>query len=122
MPHPCQTCGACCARFRVAFHWSETTAFNPDGMPLALTQPLDAHRVSMRGTDCREPHCINLVGTVGGAVSCSQYARRPSPCRELGAAWEHGEPSPQCDRARAAYGLAALTPESWLPAAASQDP
>lgn len=121
MPHPCQTCGACCARFRVAFHWSETTAFNPDGMPLALTQPLDAHRVSMRGTDCREPHCINLVGTVGGAVSCSQYERRPSPCRELGAAWEHGEPSPQCDRARAAYGLPALTPLSWLPAAV-QDP
>ena len=21
--HPCLTCGACCAHFRVSFHWSE---------------------------------------------------------------------------------------------------
>ncbi|WP_133819988.1 YkgJ family cysteine cluster protein [Tahibacter aquaticus] len=113
MPHPCQRCGACCARFRVAFHWSETTAFSAQGMPLELTEPLDAHRVSMRGTDCRQPHCINLAGRVGSEVSCREYARRPSPCRDLAAAWEHGQPSPQCDRARAAYGLAPLTPASW---------
>ncbi|RBD00840.1 YkgJ family cysteine cluster protein, partial [Xanthomonas oryzae pv. oryzae] len=23
MAHPCLTCGACCAYFRVSFHWSE---------------------------------------------------------------------------------------------------
>jgi len=113
--HPCQICGACCARFRVAFHWSETTAYADTGMPVELTEPLDAHRVSMRGTDSRTPHCINLVGAVGSMVSCAHYARRPSPCRDLGAAWEFGEPSPQCDRARAAYGLAPLTRETWEP-------
>ncbi len=84
-------------------------------MPVELTEPLDAHRVSMRGTDSRTPHCINLVGAVGSTVSCAHYARRPAPCRDLGAAWEFGEPSPQCDRARAAYGLAPLTMETWQP-------
>lgn len=113
MSHPCQHCGACCARFRVAFHWSETTDFAPAGMPVELTEPLDAHRVSMRGTDSRTPHCINLAGAVGGEVHCRHYERRPSPCRDLVAAWEFGQPSPQCDRARAAYGLAPLTPETW---------
>jgi len=53
------------------------------------------------------------MGQVGGAVGCSIYAQRPSPCRELQAAWEHGEPSEQCDRARQAYGLALLTPGDW---------
>lgn len=83
-------------------------------MPAELTEPLDAHRVSMRGTNSRAPHCVNLVGAVGGDVHCRHYARRPSPCRDLVAAWEFGQPSPQCDSARAAYGLPALTPESWL--------
>ncbi|MBN8738764.1 MAG: zinc/iron-chelating domain-containing protein [Lysobacterales bacterium 69-70] len=113
MQHPCQRCGACCARFRVAFHWSETTDFDPSGMPVELTEPLDAHRVSMRGTNCRTPRCIGLLGTIGAEVSCGHYLQRPSPCRDLAAAWEHGEPSPQCERARAAYGLAPLTPADW---------
>lgn len=37
--HPCLRCGACCASFRVAFHWSETDA-HPGGItPAALTEP-----------------------------------------------------------------------------------
>ena len=28
-----QRCGACCAAFRVAFHWSEAQPANPDGVP-----------------------------------------------------------------------------------------
>jgi hypothetical protein len=28
--------------------------------------------------------------------------------------WEFGAVSPQCDKARLAHGLAALTPQDWL--------
>lgn len=113
MAHPCLNCGACCAAFRVAFHWSETDAHPQGCVPRAWTGVLDPHRVAMRGTDACEPHCAALVGTVGLDVQCRIYAQRPSPCRELGAAWEQGEASPQCDRARARYGLAPLTQDTW---------
>ena len=117
--HPCLSCGACCASFRVALHWSETDAYPGGGVPSALTEQLDPHRVAMRGTQARTPRCVALQGAVGGPVSCAIYAQRPSPCRELGPAWERGEPSPQCDRARAAYGLPPLAPDTW-PLSASE--
>jgi Fe-S-cluster containining protein len=65
----------------------------------------------MRGTWSDQPHCIALAGTVGEAVSCTIYDARPSPCRDLRMSWEDGTPNPQCDRARARYDLAPLTPE-----------
>lgn len=115
MSHPCLHCGACCASFRVAFHWLEVADDENGGVPQSLVAPLDAHRVAMRGTDSKSPHCVALRGEVGSDVTCTIYARRPSPCRTLGAAWEHGEASPQCDRARQRHGLAALTPTDWRP-------
>jgi Fe-S-cluster containining protein len=79
-----------------------------------LTETLDAHRVAMRGTyGGRSLRCVALQGDIGVSAQCGVYARRPSPCRELQAAWEYGEPSPQCDKARIAYGLAPLTPQLW---------
>jgi Fe-S-cluster containining protein len=112
MSHPCLHCGACCAAFRVAFHWSEATAGHGAVPPDAVVR-WDAHRVALLGTDRRQPHCAQLEGEVGATVSCRIYAQRPSPCRELRAAWEDGQPSEQCDRARARYGLPALTPATW---------
>ncbi len=114
MEHPCLRCGACCAHFRVAFHWSEADPFLGGATPTELTEKLDAHRLVMRGTQAYTPRCIALQGEVGRAAHCGIYARRPSPCRELQPAWEHGEPSPQCDRARAAHGLPPLTPDTWI--------
>lgn len=111
--HPCRRCGACCASFVVAFHWAETAGDAAAAVPSALTEPLDAHRVAMRGTFARTPRCTALQGAVGTLNHCSIYDRRPSPCRELQPAWEHGAPSPQCDRARARHGLAPLRPEDW---------
>lgn len=111
--HPCLSCGACCAAFRVAFYWAEAAPHSPDGVPEALTLKLDPQRVAMRGTDAAQPHCIALEGTVGQATRCSVYASRPSPCRELKAAWEDGQPSPQCDRARKMYGMKPLQREDW---------
>ena len=65
------------------------------------------------GTLTAPVHYIALAGGIGRDAHCTVYARRPSPCRELQPAWEHGAPSPQCDRARIAHGLAPLTPTDW---------
>ena len=114
--HPCLSCGACCASFRVAFHWAETESALGGCTPAALTERLDPHRAVMRGTYAPPLRCTALFGEIGRDASCSIYAVRPTPCRELAPAWESGEPSPQCDRARIAHGLAPLTPADWLPA------
>lgn len=111
--HPCLSCGACCATFRVAFHWSETEPDADVHTPAALTEPLDPHRVVMRGTLSKPVRCVALQGEVGRDASCGIYANRPSPCRALDPAWEFGVPSPQCDRARVQHGLAPLTPADW---------
>ncbi len=81
--------------------------------PAELTERLDPHRLVMRGTQAYAPRCQALVGVVGEAAHCGIYAQRPSPCRELVPAWENGEPSAQCDRARSAHGLVPLTPSDW---------
>lgn len=111
--HPCLRCGACCAAFRVAFHWSEAQPDQPDGVPAAMAMPLRRHERVMRGTESPPLRCVALAGTVGREAHCTIYPRRPTPCRELGAAWEHGQPSRQCDRARAAHRLPPLTPADW---------
>ncbi len=110
MSHPCLTCGACCAAYRVSMHWSEAEPTLGGRVPVELTETLGAHQRCMRGTWAERPHCIALEGSVGERVHCRIYAQRPSPCRELRMAWEDGTPSPQCDKARAVYGLPALTP------------
>lgn len=111
--HPCLRCGACCAAFRVAFHWSQAQPDDPHGPPADVVVPLRRHEVAMRGSDVAPHRCIALVGTIGVGAHCGIYTNRPPPCRELQPAWEHGEPSPQCDRARAVHGLPPLTPDDW---------
>lgn len=112
--HPCLRCGACCAALRVAFHWSEAAAELGGAVPTELTEKLDPHRLVMRGTYGGDaPRCVALRGVVGEAAHCSIYPLRPSPCRDLGAAYEDGQPSPQCDRARARHGLPPLRQEDW---------
>lgn len=107
------SCGACCAAFRVAFHWSEADDAPGGSVPVALTEPLRSHERAMRGTDSAAPHCIALRGTVGEACECSIYALRPSPCRAVQASWERGAADPHCDRARTRHGLPPLTPADW---------
>ena len=67
----------------------------------------------MAGTQRQPVRCDQLQGTIGESVSCAVYWRRPSPCRDLGASYEHGQVSEQCDRARAHYGLPPLTADDW---------
>jgi len=115
MQHPCLSCGACCACFRVSFHWSETDAGLGGVVPPELTTKLDPHRVAMRGTEGGStPRCVALAGQIGVDGHCAIYPSRPSVCREVEPAWEFDRPSPQCDKGRVRHGLAPLTPETWL--------
>ena len=78
--HPCLTCGACCASFRVDFSVFELDE-NGGGVPSGLAVEVNDSTCRMRGTD---------------------YEWRPNPCREL-------EPGiAGCDRERARHGLPPL--------------
>jgi Fe-S-cluster containining protein len=62
----------------------------------------------MLGTDCKSVRCTALEGEVGTGTRCSIYEQRSSTCREFEASWTHGQHNPDCDAARAAFGLAAI--------------
>ncbi len=113
-PHPCLTCGACCAYFRASFYWAEADDVTPGGVPVEMTRKLNDFRRSMRGMDGPHPRCIALQGEIGTSVYCSIYERRASVCRAFVPSWENGEQNERCDRARAAWGLEPLRPEDWL--------
>ena len=97
--HPCQQCGACCAAFRVSFYWTEALE---RGLGDALIEQVNAHMACLAGTNDRHPRCLALQGEVGSAVTCTAYAQRPSPCREV----QPGDE--KCAGARARYGLEPL--------------
>jgi uncharacterized protein len=99
--------------FRVAFHWMESDEVTPDGVPAELTEKLDTHRLVMRGTYSKPVRCVALDADIGKYSRCTIHPNRPSVCRQVDASWEHGEASPQCDKARIAYGLPVLTPDDW---------
>lgn len=111
--HPCLSCGACCAYFKVAFYWSEADRFAGGTVPAELTEAAGGLRVAMRGTQARPARCTALQGEVGQSVSCNIYAERPSPCRELLPSWQDGKPDDKCDRARLAHGLPVLAPDDF---------
>lgn len=111
--HPCLTCGACCAYFRVSLHWSEADPGMGGTVPHALTEPLDPHRLAMRGTWEQRPRCVALDAEIGVRSRCTIHPQRPSVCRDVQASWEFGAASPQCDKARRGWGLPALTAADW---------
>lgn len=118
--HPCLTCGACCAYFRVSFHWSETDPALGGRVPAELTEPLRTHERAMRGTSQAQPRCVALDAQIGRYSRCTIHAHRPSVCAQVPASYEFGLPSPQCDKARIAHGLCTLTPEDWNGVAQSE--
>lgn len=105
--NPCINCGACCAFFRVSFYWGETT----DGsgrVPAEMTMKVNDFLSCMSGTSGKTVRCSALQGEVGQTVCCSIYEDRSSTCREFEYSWEKGVHQPDCDKARAAYGLPPL--------------
>ncbi len=112
--HPCQTCGACCASFRVSFHWREAEANHDDefdhSVPQEYTEDLDLNQRCMKGTNAKHnPTCIALMGRVGESAHCIIYQNRPSPCRNFSASFENGHENKRCDEAREKHGLRPLT-------------
>ena len=98
---PCQSCGACCANFRVDFSVYELQSQGgcvPDG----LTVELNGNLARMRGTDHVPIRCAALTGKVGTRVACGIYEWRPAPCHEF------AEGSDACTRARARHGMPPL--------------
>ncbi|MCX7175191.1 MAG: YkgJ family cysteine cluster protein [Proteobacteria bacterium] len=108
MTSSCTCCGACCATYRVVFSLDETDQMLDAGVPAELTLKLNSEFCCMCGTDTKPQRCVALVGQVGKSVSCSIYARRPSPCRAFApeAAGGHGDIA--CGNARRQHGLAPL--------------
>ncbi|MFL6586528.1 MAG: YkgJ family cysteine cluster protein [Luteimonas sp.] len=114
MRHPCMTCGACCSQYRVSMHWMDTDA-SGGVVPHALTETFGTHQVVMRGTWQSQPRCVALDADIGTSSRCTIHAVRPQACRDVQASWESGAASAQCDRARVAHGLPALTVADWVP-------
>jgi Fe-S-cluster containining protein len=99
--HPCLTCGACCASFRVDFAVEEAEA-EGGGVPAGLCVDVTHSIARMRGTDHSPPRCAALTGRIGERAACGIYEWRPSPCREFEAG------SQACARARRQHGLPPL--------------
>jgi len=121
MSHPCLTCGACCAYFRISFHWSEADPAVGGVVPPELTEPLRQHERVMRGTSQERPRCVALDADIGRYSRCGIHPVRPQACRDVPASYEFGAASPQCDKARLAHGLPALTAADWFWREAAND-
>ena len=73
----CQTCGACCVEAGAVILDTE------DDVPASLVQHVANLRCMVtEGTSFR---CAALLGTVGRAVGCGIYGRRPAVCRSFDA-------------------------------------
>lgn len=107
--NPCLSCGACCAHFRVSFYCGEIAGEDGNGVPSELVSQAGPLRACMKGTENGGQRCVALGGEIGKeGVHCTIYVQRPSPCRDF-PAWEtDGTPSPDCQKARARFGLPAL--------------
>lgn len=110
--HPCLACGACCAFFRVSFHWTETNK-ESFGVPLRLTSQISTYVNAMNGTNQPKPMCVSLRGKVGQATSCSIYENRPGACRDFKASFEDGTVNVDCEHARQSKGLRVLSAVDW---------
>lgn len=97
----CQSCGACCACYRVQFAVYELDELGGT-VPTRLTEVVNGVTCRMRGTGEVPIRCVALAGTVGQQVGCVIYHQRPSPCAEL------TEGSPGCNKARIHHGLPTL--------------
>lgn len=99
----CESCGVCCAKYRVSFYWAETDAHPFGTVPQTMTKTISPHLVAMRGTIHKPERCVALVGELMQSVGCSIYEQRSSTCRDF----EKG--SEQCLKARAEYFMAQQT-------------
>lgn len=96
----CVTCGACCTEQAwpgdegpfVALYGACSDRFGPSELA-EDTAGCDFLRTRTNGPG--ETRCVFLRGTLGEAVACTAYERRPQVCRDLEAG------SPECLSIRA---------------------
>lgn len=93
----CQSCGACCAFYRVSFYWAEA-----ENLPENMVESLSPMYSCMAGTNQKQPRCLALQGEIGKQVSCQVYEQRSATCKEV----EAGDA--QCLKARRGLGLIPL--------------
>lgn len=105
---PCQSCGACCASYRVSFPCYEVDDLPGGQVPAALVESVGPHIVCMRGTAAAPVRCVALRGTLGNAVSCAIYEFRPSACQEFAPLAALGRGDEACNEARRRHGLPEL--------------
>lgn len=108
--NPCQTCGACCASFRVSFPADEMAGEGGGTVPEALCEPF-GNVACMRTKVAGGLRCIALRGEIGVAADCAIYEFRPSSCREFAPLAVLGRGDSACDEARRRHGLAVLIPD-----------
>jgi Fe-S-cluster containining protein len=112
--HPCLSCGACCASFRVSFHNREIQNGGLWKVPVDRTEEGGSTWLSMKGTNKKHrPACTALSGEIGKSVKCEIYEHRPSPCRNFLASYEDGRHRSRCDEARRKHGLRPLGREAF---------
>jgi uncharacterized protein len=110
--NPCTACGVCCQYFRISFYAGELAGMPQGTVPSELTSKLGPFHACMKGTEAGNGRCIALQGEVGQpGIGCAIYADRPTPCREFPVWMPDGTPNPDCQRIRAANGLAPLGPQ-----------
>ncbi|MBI5792951.1 MAG: YkgJ family cysteine cluster protein [Rhodocyclales bacterium] len=107
---PCQSCGACCATYRVSFPRFELDDVPGGAVPEALVESAGVQLVCMRGTAAAPARCVALRGAIGQSVSCAIYEFRPSACREFAPLAAVGRGDEACNDARRRHGLAPLVP------------
>lgn len=112
--NPCESCGACCAHFRVSFYWGEMDDEIGGTVPAGMTEDVSPFFQAMRGTNQKHPRCIALEGEIGQHVQCGIYGKRSSSCQDFGVHWRDGISHInrvdliRCNQARANYGLSEL--------------
>lgn len=120
--HPCLSCGACCAFFRVTFPLKESQPGGAWKVPASFIEPSGELGSMMGTTKKHQPCCQALTGVIGKNAHCSIYENRPTPCRNFAASYENGVRQKRCDEARQKHGLRPLnkddfkTPEAQTPA------
>ncbi|MDX1669734.1 MAG: YkgJ family cysteine cluster protein [Limnobacter sp.] len=117
----CQSCGACCATFRVSFYWTETTAHEAGYVPVEMTEQMNWYQSCMKGSSASKPRCCALKGEIGQSVSCSIYENRSSTCRQYEVFDAHGQLNPRCNPARLKHGLEPLHVQ-FIPAHIQAEP
>lgn len=106
---PCQSCGACCARYRVSFGSDEIDDVPGGKVPSGLTEAFSPDVALMKGTAAAPSRCVALRGTIGESAFCAIYEFRPSACSEFAPLAAVGIGDEACSEARRHHRLPPLT-------------